>query len=58
MKQFHPSQPVLTIGPWLELSSGTDGISGVQDRDSEILEQARFLLKGTQRPPYAIPERV
>jgi predicted dehydrogenase len=48
----------LTLGPWLRLDRERDGLTGVEGGSETSLERARFLLKETQRPPYAIPEQV
>ncbi len=46
------------LGPWLSLDAIGDGITAVSGQQEGALEYARFLLKETQRPPYAIPEQV
>lgn len=46
------------LGPWLQLDERGDGITAVSSQNEDTLERARFLLKETQRPPYAIPEQV
>jgi hypothetical protein len=46
------------LGPWLSLDAIGDGITAVSGQQEGALEYARFLLKETQRPPYAIPEKV
>ena len=45
-------------GPWLQLDAGGDQIAAVDTGGEPALEHARFLLRETQRPPYAIPEQV
>lgn len=46
----------LSVGPWLDLSASDDGITAVHGGNDATLAEARFLLKGVQRPGYAIPE--
>ena len=46
------------LGPWLNLDAVGDSITSVSSSKEGALEYARFLLKETQRPPYAIPEKV
>jgi predicted dehydrogenase len=48
----------LRLGPWLSLDTPGDGITAVSSENEVALERARFLLKETQRPPYAIPDQV
>lgn len=51
-------QPNLVLGPWIELPGGEPGIAAVEGGDKTTLDQARYLLKGTQRRPYVIPDNV
>lgn len=53
-----PARQMLTLGPWLALDRGGDGLTGVEGGDESALDRARYLLRETQRPPYAIPDRV
>ena len=46
------------LGPWLDLDASGDGIAAVGTPRPGALEHARFLLKETQRAPYAIPDVV
>lgn len=46
------------LGPWLDLDASGDGIAKLDTPDPAALAHARFLLRETQRPPYAIPETV
>jgi predicted dehydrogenase len=47
----------LTVGPWLEVDGANENISGVEGNEA-ALQQARYLLKETQRAPWQIPEKV
>lgn len=49
---------MLTLGPWLELDRDRDGIAAVEGGDDAAIGRARYLLKETQRPPYAIADQV
>ncbi len=46
------------LGPWLHLDATGDGIAKLDTPDEPALDRARWLLRETQRPPYAIPEVV
>ena len=48
--------PALTLGPWLEVDAGLSDVTAVSG-PAERLAQARHLLKGTPRPPYALAEQ-
>ena len=45
-------KPALTLGPWLALSG--DALDRVESDRADLLDEGRFLLKETQRPPYRI----
>lgn len=51
-----PDRQRLTLGPWLELEAGRDGIAGVQGGDASLLARARSFLQEPMRPPYVIPD--
>ena len=46
------------LGPWLNLDAIGDSITRLDTNNELALDRARFLLRETQRPPYAIPELV
>ncbi|MCX6955680.1 MAG: Gfo/Idh/MocA family oxidoreductase [Verrucomicrobia bacterium] len=48
----------LTLGPWVSVDAGGDGIAGLTSGGDAALERARYLLHETQRPPYVIPDVV
>jgi predicted dehydrogenase len=50
------AEPRLTLGPWLEPDAGLATVHRVDGGNSD-LEQARFLLKDVQRPPYVLAEQ-
>ncbi len=52
------AQQPFRLGPWLQLDSTGDLITGVSSEQDRTLERARFLLRETPRPPYVIPEQV
>lgn len=47
---------VLTLGPWLEVDAGLSDVTGVKGGGAATRDDARYLLKGTPRPPYVLPE--
>ena len=55
---FDLERQPLTLGPWLELDVSRDGISALEPGAEARLDYARYLLRETHRPPYAIPEKV
>ncbi len=46
------------LGPWLNLDAIGDSIVKAEGADEPALDRARWLLRETQRRPYAIPETV
>lgn len=46
----------MSLGRWVHPDAATDGISQLEGGDESLLARARFLLKETQRPGFAIPE--
>ena len=50
--ESHP----LRLGRWLQVEG--DGIAQVESGGAADLDRARFLLRETHRPPYAMPENV
>jgi hypothetical protein len=48
------SRPALTLGPWLGLAG--DDLARVENDQADRLDDGRFLLKETQRPPYRIAD--
>ena len=51
------AKPVITLGPWLEVDAGLSDVTAVAGADRHRLEEARYLLKGAQRPPYVLREQ-
>ncbi len=49
--------PALTLGPWLEVDAALSDVVAVQGGGAAELEEARYLLKGTARPPYVLAEQ-
>lgn len=49
--------PSLTLGPWLGVDAALSDVTAVSGRTDARLEDARYLLKGTARPPYVLPEQ-
>lgn len=47
----------LTLGHWVRTDGG-DNITAVENADEATLERARYLLRETQRPKFAIPDTV
>lgn len=47
-----------TLGPWISIDNATETITAVENGDEEALTYARYLLKETQRPQWAIPTQV
>ena len=47
-----------TLGRWLEVDPEKESILGVEGGNAAALEQATYLLKESQRPPYVIPDAV
>lgn len=48
----------LTLGQWIRTDFPADGIAGVEPGAEVDLAKARYLLRETQRPPYAVPDQV
>jgi hypothetical protein len=52
------NRQLLTLGPWIQVDAAAENIAAVEGGDEGALEHARFLLKETQRSPWAIPDQV
>jgi len=52
------SRQPFRLGAWLEPDAANDGIRSIATERESGLDDARFLLRETQRPPYIIPEVV
>ncbi len=48
----------LTLGRGLELDRASSAIVNVTGAEPAILERARFLCQGAQRPPYLFPAAI
>jgi predicted dehydrogenase len=49
----------LSLGPWLDFDGAKETFTAIgAPGTDEALERARFLLKGSFRPPYQIPDTV
>jgi len=48
----------LQLGRWIDFDPASDEITAVPGGDDSVLDRARFLLKGTHRAPYQIPDNI
>ena len=48
------SQSEMVLGPWLEMDSQREEFTG----DSDLVQRANKLLRGSYRKPFVVPEHV